>query len=159
MQPRVQLGLASCRKHFKRLPFNHSQELEAMGRGVHVLRAYTTDSCSLSRRKITIHCGFSLKGRRRILFPLATPVSCVLFHMLFLQTAKPHFIGGHPSPSVPSSSSSLFPTWRSSWSLQPFPHVCMQFPPTTNSSFSLPGQHHEVSPCQMVGQFLKTFTP
>lgn len=75
-----------------------------------------------------------------------------LFTCVFINKA-PHLMGG--GASLPFSSflffSSPFPTCRASWSLQCFPHVYVQFPPTINSSFSGLGQHCEVSPCQKVG--------
>lgn len=39
---------------------------------------------------------------------------------------------GRPSPLVPSSLSSPLPTCRTSWSLQYFPHMYIQFPSTIN---------------------------
>lgn len=56
-------------KRFQRLPCSPSQGLEAMGLGVQVLGAYTTDT-SCSRRKITIHCGFASKMKTMDPVPL-----------------------------------------------------------------------------------------
>lgn len=111
-------------KGFPRLPFSPSQGLEAMGLGVQILGAY--------KKKNYYPLWICLQNEDHgscsswLLLRAVFSSTCV-----FINSRAPcHW--GHPSPLVPSSLSSPLPTCRTSWSLQHFPHMYIQFPSTIN---------------------------